>query len=249
MKGLEGRRYLVCGGASGLGEATAVRLQEEGAHVVIADRNVDAARDLATALGGCEYFEYDQGDPASITALFDAVSSAGEVNGVALVAGVHPGTRALAEVDPATFRGVHDVNALGILLCLQEAARIVARDDRSSLVVIGSVAGIRPVARNAIYASSKASAQAITRSVALELAGSGIRVNSILPGSAITPLAISQSSLETIREEAERVIPLRRAAEASEVASAICYLLSEDASYITATELIVDGGLAAGSAS
>lgn len=249
MRGLDGRRYLVCGGASGLGEAAVVRLHEEGARVVIADRNVDAARRLAEQLGQCEYFGYQQDDPASVVELFDAVSSAGALNGVALVAGVHPGQRPLADVESETFHGVHDVNVLGILIGLREAARVVARDDRSSIVVVGSVAGIRPVARDAIYASSKAAAQAITRSVALEVAPLGIRVNSILPGLAITPLALSHGSLESIREDAARVVPLQRAAEASEVASAICYLLSDDASYIIATELIVDGGLAAGSAS
>jgi NAD(P)-dependent dehydrogenase (short-subunit alcohol dehydrogenase family) len=245
MKGLSGRRYLVCGAGSGLGEATAVRLHEEGARVILADRNVDAAARLAEELGGCEYFEYEQNDERSVVELFARVSNGGELNGVALVAGVHPGRVALADIEPAGFRRVHDVNAVGIAIALREAARIVAKDDRSSLVLVGSVAGIRPVARDAVYASSKAAAQAIARSVAMELAPVGIRVNSVLPGSAVTPLALSQSSLESIQDDAARVIPLRRAAEASEVAAAICYLLSDDASYITATELVVDGGLAA----
>ena len=120
-------------------------------------------------------------------------------------------------------------------------------DRRSSLVVVSSVAGIRPELHDAVYASSKAAVQAIARSAALELAPSGIRVNSLLPGSVITPLALSLLSRDEIVAAAERILPMRRPAEPSELAGAIAFLLSDDASHVTGTELIVDGGLFANS--
>jgi len=246
MNGLKGRRFLVCGGASGIGEATVRRLVAEGADVVVADRDASRTAAILAELPRAEAVEYDQGDPDSVAAMFETVASGGRLDGVAVVAGIHPGQIPLADVTPATLARVHGVNAFGVLAVLQHAVAAVTDAGHASIVVVGSVAGIRPVARDAVYASSKASVQAMTRAVALEYAGRGIRVNSVLPGSAITPLAISQGSLEAIHRGAAASIPLGKPATADEVASTVCFLLSDDASHVTATDLIVDGGLAAG---
>ena len=248
MRGLHSRRFLVAGGASGIGKATVKRLAEEGARVVVADRNADAAERVAGEIGaGAEWVAYDQGDETSIGRLYDTVLTSGPLNGVAVVAGVHPGAIAFADITSATFADIHRVNVAGVLRMVQLAVATVTDDRRSSVVVAGSVAGIRPELHDAVYASSKAAAQAIVRSAALEFAPSGIRINSVLPGSVITPLAVSITSHAAILEDAARILPMRKPAESSEVAGAIAFLLSDDASHITGTELIVDGGLFANS--
>lgn len=248
MRGLVGRRFMVAGGASGIGAATARRLTEEGARVVVADRNGEAAAAVAEQLGhGAEWIVYEQGDESSIADLFDSVAAGGPLHGVAVVAGVHRGAISLSDISQDDYAYIHGINVAGVLRLMQHAARSVVDDGRSSIVVVGSVAGIRPEIHDAIYASSKAAVQAIVRSAALELAPRGVRVNSVLPGVAVTPLAVSLTSAEAIEQEADRAIPLGRPAEAAEVASAIAFLLSDDASYIIGTELIVDGGLFANS--
>jgi len=247
MRGLAGRRYLICGGASGIGEACVRRLVEEGAEVVIADHNLELARSLAADLGAATTaLGYDQGDEGSVGELFATVTSGGALHGVVVAAGVHPGSIPVTEVTEERYLQVHGVNAYGVVAVLREAMTALATDGHSSVVVVGSVAGIRPVANNVVYASSKAAVQASVRSVALEYAGRGIRVNSVLPGSAITPLALRDTTVERIQEGARTSIPMLRSADSSEVASAIVFLLSDDASYVTATDLVVDGGLAAG---
>ncbi|MGC0251848.1 SDR family NAD(P)-dependent oxidoreductase [Pseudactinotalea sp. Z1748] len=245
MNGLADRRYLVCGAGSGIGEATAHFLAAQGARVAVADLHRDTADRVAEEIGTSDSYAYDQGDPTSVEEFFDAAAGAGPIHGVAIVAGAHPGKIPLQDVDPELFRRIHGVNALGVLTMLQSATRRLVRDGRSAIVVTSSVAGIRPVAQDAIYASSKAAAQAIVRSAALEYAAEGIRINSVLPGSVLTPLAISQSSEAQIQEVAARTLPIRRPSASQEIASTIAFLLSDDASSITATELVVDGGLAA----
>lgn len=248
MRGLRDRRFLVAGGASGIGEATVLRLAEEGARVVVADRNGAAAARLAATVGdAAEWVEYDQGDTASIDRLYAAVVDNGPLNGVALVAGVHPGAIAFDDIPTAVFADIHAVNVIGVMRMVQLATRHVVDDRRSSLVVVGSVAGIRPELHDAVYASSKAAVQALTRSAALEFAPRGIRINSVLPGSVITPLAVSLTSHEAIEREARRILPIGVPAAASEIASTIAFLLSDDASHVTASELVVDGGLFANS--
>lgn len=246
MRGLEDRRFLVAGGGSGIGEATARRLVEEGARVVVADRNAAAAERVAAEIDA-EWAAYDQGDAQSIRTLFRAVADGGPINGVAVVAGVHLGAIAIADITTEDYAQVHGVNVLGVLRMIQQAASCVVDDRRSSIVVVGSVAGIRPEVLDAVYASSKAAAQAIVRSAALEFASRGLRLNSVLPGSIVTPLAVSLTSLESIERDATQVLPMGRPGQSAEVASAIAFLLSDEASHITGTELIVDGGLFANS--
>lgn len=249
MRGLQGRRFLVCGGASGIGEATARRLAAEGGHVLVADRNETAARALADELG--EHVSargYQQQSPDSVAELFAWASADGPLHGVAAVAGTHLGAISTSDITPQAFHTIHDVNVFGVMLVAQQALASLVEHQNASLVVVGSVAGIRPEAGDAVYASSKAAAQAIARSIALEAAPRGIRVNSVLPGEVITPLNVQLStSAAAIEEKSARTIPLGRAARADEVASCIAFLLSAESSYITGTELVVDGGLFAAS--
>jgi NAD(P)-dependent dehydrogenase (short-subunit alcohol dehydrogenase family) len=248
MRGLKNRRFLVAGGASGIGAATARRLADEGSRVIVADRTGDAAAAVANEIGSsAEWFTYEQGDAASVAELFDKIARGGPLHGLAIVAGVHLGAIPLSEIKETDYTHIHGINVLGALHVLQHAVASLADDGRSSIVVVSSVAGIRPEPFDATYASSKAAVQAIARSAALELAPRGIRVNSVLPGSALTPLAVSLTSLDEIVQDAVRIVPMGRAANPAEVASAITFLLSDDASYITGTELIVDGGLWANS--
>jgi NAD(P)-dependent dehydrogenase (short-subunit alcohol dehydrogenase family) len=115
---------------------------------------------------------------------------------------------------------------------------------RGSLLAVGSVAGIRPEANDSIYASSKAALGAALKSCSQEAAAFGVRVNAILPGVIDTPLLRSQLDDVGQMDEISRMIPAQRIGQASEVAAAAAFLLSDEASYITGAELVVDGGLA-----
>lgn len=248
MRGLSGRRHLVCGGASGIGAATARRLAAEGARVVVADRDEAAAHALADELGEPAIaLGYQQQSPESVATLFARATADGPLHGVALVAGTHLGSIALPDVTPDAVRTVHEVNVLGVLLVVRQAVASLV-EDAGSLVVVGSVAGLRPEAQDAVYAASKAAAHAVARSAALEAAPRGIRVNSVLPGEVVTPLNVRLStSAAAIEERSVRAVPLGRAATAEEVANVITFLLSEEASYVTGSEILVDGGLFAAS--
>ncbi len=141
---------------------------------------------------------------------------------------------------------VHGVNVRGVTIL---AARMLAKfkaAGHGSLVAIGSVAGLRPEPADAVYASSKAALQAAMTSFSQEVAASGVRVNTVLPGIVDTPLFRSQVTRPGEMDEIASTIPARRIGHASEVAAAVAFLLSEDASYITGAQLVVDGGLAVG---
>jgi NAD(P)-dependent dehydrogenase (short-subunit alcohol dehydrogenase family) len=244
------RRALVTGGASGIGRATAERLATEGAHVVIADTNEELANETSSAInaagGSATASVLDQSLEDSIDRLASSLQLDGGLDVVCINAGVHPGGQDFGLLRNEVWDRTHAVNVRGAFLVARRVVPLLQMRGGGAIVLTGSVAGLRPAARDAAYATSKAALHARGRSLALELAPLQIRVNSILPGIAITPLSLSQSAAAGVSiHSAADVVPLGRVASAAEVAASIAFLASADASYITGVELIVDGGVAA----
>jgi glucose 1-dehydrogenase/3-oxoacyl-[acyl-carrier protein] reductase len=240
---------IVTGGASGIGRATALRLSAEGAAIVVFDTNVTAADAVAAemrAVGGRRALAAsgDVRDATSISRAVDAaVSAFGATTHLVNAAGAtaHAG---LYETSEAEWHRVIDVNLKGTFLASREVARVMA--DGGAIVNIASVESEVVVAIGEHcqpqYSASKGGVRMLTRALAHELGPRGIRVNSVSPGIVATPMLLAHGS----REDGERLTRgrtiLRRVAEPEEIAAVVAFLLSEDASFITATDLPVDGG-------
>jgi NAD(P)-dependent dehydrogenase (short-subunit alcohol dehydrogenase family) len=249
MRGIAGRRIVVCGASRGIGLAVAQRLDEDGAILLLADRNEGALRQSAAAFSSAATLTletYEQGDPRSVERLVARIDDWGQPEAICIVAGVHPGLIAMGDVTTELMAEIHAVNVLGATLLASLMLSRFRAAGRGSLVAIGSVAGLRPEPRDAIYASSKAALHAAMTSFSQEVAASGVRVNTILPGIVDTPLFRSQLERPEEWDEITATIPARRIGFASEVAAAAAFLLSDDSSYITGVQLVVDGGLAVG---
>jgi NAD(P)-dependent dehydrogenase (short-subunit alcohol dehydrogenase family) len=249
MRGISGRRIVVCGASRGIGLAVAQRLAEDGAILLLADRNEAGLRQSTAAFSSAQTLTletYEQGDPRSVERLVARIDDWGQPEAICIVAGVHPGLVALGDVTAELMAEIHAVNVLGATLLASLMLSRFRAAGRGSLVAIGSVAGLRPEPRDAIYASSKAALHAAMTSFSQEVAASGVRVNTILPGIVDTPLFRSQLERPEEWDEITATIPARRIGFASEVAAAAAFLLSDDASYITGVQLVVDGGLAVG---
>lgn len=249
MRGIAGRRIVVCGASRGIGLAVAQRLHEDDATLLLADRNEPVLREAVAAWDGGQPLTletYEQGDPRSIERLVERIDDWGQADAICIVAGVHPGLVAMADVTAELMEEIHAVNVRGATLLASMVLSRFRAAGRGSLVAIGSVAGLRPEPRDAIYASSKAALHAAMTSFSQEVAADGVRVNTILPGIVDTPLFRSQLERPEEWDEITATIPARRIGLGSEVAAAAAFLLSDEASYITGVQLVVDGGLAVG---
>ena len=238
VTGLAGRTALVTGAAGGIGTAVCRTLVERGVHVVAVD--LHAPPDVE----GVRPVQGDIRDEALVEGIFDSARSAGAP--ISLVVN-NAGTIArgeFAEQAPDRWRETLSVNVDGTFLVTRRAARELARDGAGAIVSVTSIAGWVGGAGIAAYAGAKAAVQALTRVVALEVAANGVRANSVAPG--IVRTAMTVGALAPGEEEVTAVssrIPLGRMAEPDEVARCIAFLLSDDASYVTGTTLVVDGGL------
>jgi NAD(P)-dependent dehydrogenase (short-subunit alcohol dehydrogenase family) len=247
MRGLAGQRVVVCGAARGIGAAVASRLHGEGALLLLADRDKTALADFVSTLEDRDSIvvaRYEQGDMSSVEALVAHIDAWGPADGICIVSGAHPGLVAMERVSSDVLDDVHTVNVRGVTMLAARMLSRFAAAGHGSLVAIGSVAGLRPEPADAIYASSKAALQAAMTSFSQEVAARGVRVNTVLPGIVDTPLFRSQLSRPDEMGEIASTIPAGRIGYAREVAAAVAFLLSDDASYITGAQLVVDGGLA-----
>ena len=240
---------VVTGGAAGIGEAIARRLSADGFTVVIADLDRNRAEAVATEIsakgGKALAKQVDVSAAESVAALFawltDELDRCDVLVNNAGVASTAP----LAEVELERWNSTIAINLTAALLTTQHAVPLMKKGGRGRVVNISSISGVRASAGRMAYGTSKA-AIGLTRQLAIELAVDNITVNSVAPGPVDTATARAIHT-ELTRESYLRLIPMRRYGRPEEVAAAVSFLCSEDASYITGHTIPVDGGyLAAG---
>lgn len=239
------RVAVVTGAGSGIGAATAARFAAEGARVVVADIDGSAAERVASQLDGAVPFEHDVRDEAAWTALLDEAAALGPLDVLVNNAGVYA-LAPVTELDMAELDRLLSVNVTGVALGMKLAAQRMVPQGRGSIVNLSSVAGIVGSPLHTAYGATKGAVRAMTRSAAVELGRAGVRVNAVHPAITETPMA--EAGLAALGRAAERMVkayPLGRFGRPEEVAAAILFLASDDASWITGIELVVDGGLTA----
>ena len=237
---------LVTGGGSGIGAATARRLAADGWAVAITGRRREPLDALADELGALA-LPGDVGERADAEAAVAAtVEHFGGLDGLVLNAGRSGAPGSLLEVDPDGFADVHRVNVLGSLVTARAAIQPLL-ERKGALVAVSSVAGLRAAPDSVAYCSSKAALVMLAQCIAVDHGPAGVRANVVCPGWTRTPMgdramAGLAGGPDEAYAEATRHVPLRRACGPEEVAGAIAWLLSDDASYVNGAVLTVDGG-------
>ena len=238
---------LISGGASGMGAAQARHLSDLGASVVVADIVVDRAEALARDLAGKSLaVGLDVRDPDQwADALRRAADAFGPVTGLVNNAGI-PGGNTLIEHTSATeYESVVAVNQIGMHSGIRACIPAMRAAGGGSIVLISSVLGTAGMAGSAAYVSTKFAIRGLARVAALELARDSIRVNCICPGAVDTAMLRSGADESRALDAISRQVPLRQVADPHEIAKAAAFLLSDDSSYITGSDLVVDGGVTA----
>ena len=256
MARLEGKVAIVTGATRGIGEATALRLAEEGAAVLVTGRNENRGAAVAasiTASGGrARFHPLDVADEPAWRAAIDGVMAEhGRLDVLFNNAGI---TRSepIERVSLATWRRIMTVNADGVFLGTRSALPAMRRSGGGSIINMSSVLGMVGTMHLAAYTASKGAVRYFTKCVALECArdGSGIRVNSIHPAFIDTPM-MEETAIRmhgdaaTGAEEFGKLHPIGHVGEPDDIANGVVYLASDEAKFVTGTELVIDGGYTA----
>jgi len=260
VKGLQGKKALVTGGGSGIGQAIAIRLGEEGVDVAInyvgppdgAEETREAIehgieicmKGMSSAGTHPILVAADVSQEDQVGAMFEqALREYGRIDYLINNAGIQIAAES-HEMAVAAFDKVLAVNLRGAFLCSQQALRSwLASGSTGSIINVSSVHQVIPKPQFVGYSVSKGGMQNLTRTLALEYASRGIRVNGIGPGATVTPINRSWIDDPVKRRMVESHIPMRRAGHAEEMAAVTAFLCSDEAAYITGQTLFVDGGL------
>jgi len=246
MTRFAGQTALVTGGSSGIGKAVAARLAREGACVVINGRDPDR---LGAALREIESFGAVSGVAADISRedvaerlIAEVAQRAGPLRILVNSAGIDGAGVDVLSLTTDSWRRVLEVNLTGPFLVARAAAQAMAVNGGGVIVNVASLNGLVAEPHFADYNASKGGLVMLTRSMAVDLAGRGIRVNAVCPGYILTPMTEGYAADGETGTAIRAAIPMGRIGEAAEVAAAIAFLASDDASYITGETLVVDGG-------
>ncbi|RZQ59250.1 3-oxoacyl-ACP reductase [Amycolatopsis suaedae] len=242
----DGRVAVITGGASGIGLATARRLASEGAKVVIADVADDAGKQAADEVGGL-YLRADVTDETQVEALFQgAVDAYGSVDVAFNNAGISPPEDdSILTTGLDAWQKVQQVNLTSVYLCCKAVLPHMRRQGRGSIVNTASFVAVMGAATSQIsYTASKGGVLAMSRELGVQFARESIRVNALCPGPVNTPLLKELFAKDPERAARRLVhVPVGRFAEPEEIAAAVAFLASDDASFITASQFLVDGGI------
>lgn len=240
----ENKVAVITGAASGIGAATARLLAREGAHVVLADLNDNGGASIAADLGATAMaVKCDVSSAADIEALIRAaVDRHGRIDILFNNAGIGSFGSSV-EIQPAEWERVIAVDLHSVYYACHFAIPQMPRG--SAIVNTASISGMGGDYRFAAYNAAKGAVINYTRALAVDHARDGIRVNALCPGLVDTPITAGARQLPGLKEEWESRIPLGRAAQPEEMASVVAFLVSEDASYVTGTIMVADGGTTA----
>ena len=251
MGRLDGKVALITGGARGMGKSHARHFVAEGAKVVLGDVLDDKGAELAAELGAenCRYLHHDvTSEDQWAAAVAAATDTFGTLNVLVNNAGILRNSR-IADMTLAEFRQVIDVNLIGEWLGVKSVIGPMTTAGGGSIINISSVEGFTGAAGMSAYSASKFGVRGVTRSAAQELGKHGIRVNSVHPGGIMTTMTATAFESFTEVSDGEgfmRSLPISRFARSAEVSPLVVYLASDESSYCTGSEFVVDGGMLSG---
>ncbi|GGL35457.1 3-oxoacyl-ACP reductase [Planomonospora parontospora] len=246
MQRLQDRVAVITGAASGIGLATARRFAQEGAKVVCADVDETAGAKAAAEVGGL-FVRADVTDEGDVVRMYQAAADAyGGVDIAFNNAGISPpDDDSILETGLEAWRRVQEVNLTSVYLCCKHVIPHMRRRGGGSIVNTASFVAVMGSATSQIsYTASKGGVLAMSRELGVQFAREGIRVNALCPGPVNTPLLQELFAADPERARRRLVhVPLGRFAEAAEIAAAVAFLASDDASFVTASQFLVDGGI------
>jgi NAD(P)-dependent dehydrogenase (short-subunit alcohol dehydrogenase family) len=248
MQRLEGRVAVVTGGGSGIGLATVRRLADEGATVVIADLDEVSGKAAADSLNGQGRFvRADVTSEDDVRALFEAVHDAyGRIDVAFNNAGISPpDDDSILETGLDAWKRVQEVNLTSVYLCCKYVLPYMRAQGKGSIINTASFVAVMGAATSQIsYTASKGGVLAMSRELGVQFAREGIRVNALCPGPVNTPLLRELFAKDPERAARRPIhVPMGRFAEAEEIAAAVAFLASDDSSFMTASQFLVDGGI------
>lgn len=245
---LEGKVAIITGGAKGMGEFHTRKLADEGAKVVIGDLDVENGEKVAKDIGEDKaiFVELDVTDPKSWTNIVQTAKDMfGNIDILVNNAGLAGAITGLLDLEEGLYKKIIDINQNGTFYGMRAVLPTMVENNKGSIINVSSLAGLRhDITVNPAYTASKFAVRGLTKQAAYEFADKNIRVNAVLPGAILTPMAEATLTKEQIDDVSENLLPMKRFADPKEVSELIVFLASDKASYISGGDYVVDGARA-----